>query len=273
MATFCYRRPVYFQEPADEFDELGNHEMALPMNELQTQLEEVRAQVQTNSNAIIFLQEQLKMGAETGVPFPPVMEIQSDMILGAVGTIDVVITWAPVSGLTEIALFWDGARLLPGPAPTDSRYSFNVPMTTSPTQENYEYGIRVRNAYGTSYTRIQGLSTLTPGPNPVTATQLQPKSATINGVWQVNWIPRPMLLPRVLGYRLYFRKQSDATFQNSILKDDLAAALTNTTTITLSGYTPGNYFIYVTPIFTLPVDSEFTFWQREGSKCATITIT
>jgi hypothetical protein len=148
MATFCYRRPIYYQEPADDLDELGNHETALSMNELQTQFEEVRAQVQTNSDAIVFLQQQLRMGQATGVPVAPPLTVTSTTNLsGPVRTLDVVISWQATSGLSEVALFWQGVRVLPGPSPTATSYAFNTPQTTS---LSVEVGIRVTNQFGTS---------------------------------------------------------------------------------------------------------------------------
>jgi hypothetical protein len=77
MATFLFKRPVYYQEKRDDLDELGNHEMARSMNELQTAFEGVKRQAQANSDAIVFLQEQLKMGDPTGgVPEAPLLDMQ-----------------------------------------------------------------------------------------------------------------------------------------------------------------------------------------------------
>jgi hypothetical protein len=272
MATFLYKRPVYYQDVQRDQD-LGTQDLGRSMNELQTEFSVVKRQAQANSDAIVFLQEQLKLGTPTGVPMAPLLDLTIlKYNLAAVGTIDLRLSWPATPGLSEVALFWEGARLVPGPAPTDTSYAFTVPMTTSPTQQNYEYGIRISNQYGTSFTRLQSMSTLVAGPRPVTATLSLWRDPTINGVWQLNWTPNPQLLPKVLGHRIYFGKFNGRDWFNTVLKDDLASATTNTTFITLRGYAPGEYEVHVVPIFTLPVDPDFLLWQSAGSVYAIITI-
>jgi hypothetical protein len=150
MATFLYRRPIYYQERGDDIDELGSQEMARSMNEQQTLLEEIRLQVQTNSDAIVFLQEQLKLGTPSGVPVAPTFSITgSTNDTGPVRTFDVNMAWPAIPDLTEIALFWEGTRLVPGPAPTATSYAFNVPLRPD-LSYSYTAGMRVSNQFGTS---------------------------------------------------------------------------------------------------------------------------
>jgi hypothetical protein len=212
MASFLYKRPIYFAD-----GETGApQELGRSVNQLQSDFAEVKRQVQRNSDAIVFLQGRLRdalVPAEpTGVPAIPIV---TTTVVDAETT---HFEWVAVPGLTEIIVTLDGVRMRPGPAPTDWQFDHSMPVSRDPLGTIVEYIWSHANRFGTGPTYGVRFNRLAPPPRNLRATNIAPT------VYRLDWDPG-YDGPPAKGYAVFSKGNK--------VKEDVASAVTRTTTITV----------------------------------------